>query len=286
MKVLNPLNYILFVIILMCQPLGATNHFSIEEAIDEGLIKLSIKGKGGYLGKVIQMEIKNLTTKKLDIHLESGRVLDSQKNSEQDIVITQPQNISLSANQAKILNIFGMCAQAHNGAPSENSDYSIGSLADSNLVKLVTFIDENNYHTNRTAQQAVWTITNNKSLASISSGKDEDISIFKNLVSAITGRPIPSYNITYRQQNRSDLMGRVAKVEGVFDYTLDRNCHATLAIYDSQGTLVQLIFKDIAHQKGKYNLYYTFRTLKLPPGNYIAKMYTDNQLFKELEISF
>lgn len=267
-------------------PAFAGNSISIEEAAKKGLIKITIKGKGGYLGDVIEMKIKNISSKKLDLKIEAGRILDSKNNTEQDILLTRSQKLILNPNQLQSLNLSGMCCQAHNSAPQANSDYTVGKLADTTLIKLAKYIDTNKYYSNHTAQQAVWCLSDNNSLASISDGNAEVVSDLRNYVSKITGRPIPSYNITYRQENASDLLGRATKIEGIFDYSLTANCHATLAIYDSQGHLVQLVFENIAHEKGEYNLYYTFRTRNLPKGTYYARMNTDGRLCKEMLIEF
>ncbi len=286
MKSFPSINLLVLALSITEVPVFAGQIFSIEEAEKKGLIKLSIKGKGGHLGNVIEMKIKNLTTKKIDLKIEAGRILDSKNNSEQDIMLTKSQELIMAPNQLQTLNLFGMCCQAHNASPQSNSDYKVGKLADTTLIKLACFIDKNKYHSSYTAQQAVWTISDNNSLASISDGDAEMVNSLRNYVSKITGRPIPSYNITYRQENARDLLGRATKIEGIFDYSFTANCHATLAIYDSQGHLVQLIFENISHEKGEYNLFYTFRTRNLPKGTYYARMNSDGHLYKEMPIEF
>jgi hypothetical protein len=267
-------------------PLFANSSISVEEAAKKGLIKLSIKAKGGYTGDVIKMGIQNLTNKTLDIKVEAGRILDSQNNNQQDILVTKPQEVFLSAKESKNINVFGMCCQAYNGAPTADAEYKVGKLADSNLIKLANFIDKNKYYTNTTAQEAVWSISDHNSLGSIVDGDINDVNNLRKFVSHITGRPIPAYNITYKRQNDRDVLGSVIKIDGVFDYLLPANCHATLGIYNNQGQLMQTVFQNIAHQKGEYNIYYTFRTKDLPRGIYYARMNADGHLHKEMQIEF
>ncbi|MGZ4118939.1 MAG: hypothetical protein ACXVPY_15730, partial [Bacteroidia bacterium] len=116
MKSFKSINLILLTLSVTEIPVIACTSFSIEEAAKKGMIKLSIKGKGGYTGDVIAMKIQNLTNKIIDLKLEAGRRLDSKKENEQDILVTQPQEFVLNANQNKTINIFGMCCQAHNSA--------------------------------------------------------------------------------------------------------------------------------------------------------------------------
>ncbi|MCE9540350.1 MAG: hypothetical protein K8R85_14210, partial [Bacteroidetes bacterium] len=208
MKSFNSINLIVLALSITEVPVFANCAFSIEEAAKKGLIKLSLKAKGGYTGDVIEMKIKNLTNKKLDLKMEAGRILDSKKNNEQDLLVTKSEDFFVSANQLKTINVFGMCCQAHNGSPQSNSDYDIGKLADSNLIKLACYIDKNNYYSNYTAQQAVWTLSDNNSLASISGGEKEVVTGLRNFVSKLTGRVIPPYDITYNRESDSHVIGR------------------------------------------------------------------------------
>ena len=79
MRSFNSINLIVLALSFTEIPVFASAVFSIEEAAKKGLIKLSFKAKGGYTGDVIEMKIKNLTNKKLDLKIEAGRILDSKK---------------------------------------------------------------------------------------------------------------------------------------------------------------------------------------------------------------
>jgi hypothetical protein len=286
MKSFRSINLIVLVLSITEVPVFTSKACSVEDAAKKGLIKLSIKGKGGYIGDVIEMRIQNLTNKKLDLSLEAGQILDSKKNCEQDILVTQTQNFSVIANQQKILNVWGMGCQAHNAAPQNNSDFAIGKLADSPLIKLANYIDENKKYTSYTAQQAIWTISDNNSLASISGGDKNEVNNFQNFVSKITGRTIPSYTITYTQENDNNVIGKVTKVEGTFDYTVLLSGKVTIGIYDSNGHLVQSLIQDVPHTKGKCKLHYIFKTQDLAPGAYYAKMNMNGKVEQEMEIEF
>lgn len=279
-------NFLILASTITAESLFAFNELNIEEAAKKGLIKLIIKGKGGHIGDVIEMKIANNTNQALSLNVNSGLRLDSKEDSQQDILVTKDQGILLAAKQQRSFNIFGMCCQAHNSSPLKNSVYTIGKPADSNLVKLAVFIDKNNYSSDYTAQQAVWVISDNNSIASIVDGKKEDINKLREYVSKITGRPIPLYNVFYKQENGSDLRGRVNKIEGVFSYSLTVNNRVTVGIYDSTGKLIQLLFTQRPHETGDYKLYYTFKTQNLPAGEYYAKMTMDDAVVKEEKIEF
>lgn len=286
MKTIRIVTLVVLATGITLNPIMAINVMSLEDAAKKGLIKLFIKSKGGYSGEVIEMKIKNSSNKNLDFKLETGRKLDSKNNAEQDILVTKPQEFNVCGGQTRTINVFGMCCQAHNMCPRENSEYSIGTMADSTLIKLAMFIDKNKYYTNSSAQQAVWTVSDNNSLGSITDGNKVDVNNLRNFVSKITGKTIPPYEVTYSRENDRDLLGRVKTIEGTFDYALPDNTHVTIGIYNSDGVLVQSLFENIEHQKGEYKLYYTFHTINLPQGIYYARMDSNDGTKKEMKIEF
>lgn len=259
---------------------------TIDEAAKKGFIKLNIKSKGGYTGKVIEMKIKNNSPSTLKLRLEAGRRLDSKKQNEQDILVTEARELIVSGLKEQSTDINGMCCQAGNACPSVNAEYSIGFMADSNLIKLAKFIDSNKYYNENTAQQAVWCVSDGKSIAGIYGGDKKIVEQLRNYVSLITGQPIPPYNITYKESDNNSTIGHPFKIEGQFNYELNTTGHVTLAIYDVNGNMVQLIFQDIAHNRGAHIIYYTFRTKDLPSGTYYARMTNEGRLEKETKIVF
>jgi len=284
MKSLNPIHLFILALSITEIPVFANTCLSIEEAAKKGLIKLNIKSKGGYTGTVIEMKILNNTNQPLGLKLEAGRRLDSKEDQYQDILVTQSQEMFVSAKQQKTFNVNGMCCQAHNSAPVKEQIYKVGVMADSNLVKVARFIDKNKYYASYTAQQAVWVVSNDNSLGSISGGKKEEVNMIRDYISKITGKVIPPYEIKYGNGTGGDLLGHVVKVEGVFAYHLFHNAHATIGIYNEEGRLVQLLFEDLSHEKGDYKLYYTFNARNLPEGNYYTILRMDGAVQKQEKI--
>jgi len=266
-------------------PAIATEKMSLEDAARKGFVKLTIKAKGGHTGDVIDMKITNLTNRVLPLKLEAGRKLDSQKQTEQDILVTQAQDFVLAVGQQKNLSVRGMCCQAHNSSPDKNTPYSIGKMADSTLIKIARFIDSSKYYTSTSAQCAVWCVSDNESLGAIANGSGEEVSPLQKYVSKITGRPIPKYSLTYNGDD-NNVLGRVTKIDAMFHYVLDENSKVALAIYDSNGKLIQMVMPDKGHEKGEYKVFYTFKTKDLERGTYYARLTENGSVMKEEEIQF
>ncbi len=286
MKSYHPVSILLMAFSLTDTSALANVVMSIEEAAKKGFVKLFIKSKGGYTGEVIEMKVQNLTSRKLDLRIEAGRRLDSRHQDEQDILVTREQEFFVNANQTKNVKISGMCCQANNHSPQEKHEYGVGKMGDSTFIKLAMFIDKNKYYSSQSAQSAVWVVSDNSSIGSIDDGDKEVKNNLRNFVSKLTGRPIPAYDVRYQAGSDGTVMGRAVRIEGVFDYVLPMSCHSTMAIYNEQGVMVQVIFENLQSEKGEYKHYYTFRTRNLPQGTYYARVNADGMLQKEMKIEF
>ncbi|MBA3971837.1 MAG: hypothetical protein H0X46_06765 [Bacteroidetes bacterium] len=286
MRSCHPISFFIFALSITELPAFASTILSIEEAARKGFVKLSIKSKGGYTGEVIEIKVQNLTAQKLELKVEAGRRLDSKNENEQDILVTHTQEFIVNANQLKILNVSGMCCQAHNSAPKNNSPYSVGKLADSSMIKLAMFIDKNKYYSNSSAQQAVWVVSDNNSIGSINDDDKDLKTNLRNFVSKLTGKAIPAYDINYQNGSDGSAMGRANSIEGVFDYSLPMPCHASFVICNERGEIVQVVFDKLQSDRGDYNHYYTFRTRGLPEGIYYARVTADGMLQKQIKIEF
>jgi hypothetical protein len=259
---------------------------SVAEAAKRGLVNLEIKSKGGYTGQVIEMAIRNLSGRALNLFVEAGRRLDSKKQTEQDILVTKREDLYVAAGQKKNFNVHGMCCQAHNSAPSTAALYSTGEMADSNLVKLASFIDMNKWYNDHTAQQAVWSVSDNESIGAITSSDTSVQNQLRRFVSRITGRKIPAYEVRFGNGDGADLLGKATRLDAVFNYSLPANGHATIGIFDESGKMVQSLMNDMSHERGEYKLFYSFRTRDLPKGRYYTRLLVDGITHSEAELEF
>ena len=265
----------------------ADKTMSVEEAIKKKLVNASIKGKGGYTGDVIRLKLKNLLNRSVLLEVEAGRRLDSQNTGEQDILINKPVFLTLMPNESKSFILSGMCCQAHNASPDSGSVFSIGKMADTNLVKLAQFIDLNKWYSNHIAQSGVWIVSDNNPMEDIG-GEDAISKKLQSFISKLTGKAIPKYKVEYtRQQDGGAVYSGVpANIKGIFDHEIYTNGLVTFGIYDADGHVVQMFFTDIPRDKGKYSFNYEFNTSNLPKGNYFARFRFDGQLRKEQKFTF
>jgi hypothetical protein len=267
----------------------ADKTMSVEEAVKKKLVSVSVTGKGGYTGEVIQIKLKNLLKKPVSVDVEAGRRFDSEESHEQDILVNKAVTLALSPNQTKIFTISGMCCQAHNSSPGKGSAFAIGKMADTNLVKLARFIDTNKWYGDGTAQRAVWIVSDHNRMEDI--GGDDPVSKkLQQFVSKLTGREIPKYRVDYGMQsgenNGAVYTGVPAKISGIFNFEIFSNGLVTFGIYDAEGHAVQMFIRDRPVNKGSYGFKYAFKASDLPKGDYYARLRLDGQVKKEEKFTF
>jgi len=264
---------------------SADKAISIGEAAKKGLVKLSVKGKGGHTGGVITLKIKNLKDEVVKLTVEAGRRLDSQDSAQQDILINKAELFTLMPKQEKSFDISGMCCQAHNSSPRKEEIFSIGKMADSNLIKLASFIDRNKWWDNYIAQSAVWIISDNERMENIG-GNDSVSKKLQVFVSKLTGKPIPVYKIDYDADTSVAFSGKAGKISGTFEYDIYDYGLVAFGIYDAQGHVVKMFFTDVPKNQGHHTCNYSFETSYLPRGNYYARLRLNGQVKKEQKFTF
>ncbi|MBC7426593.1 MAG: hypothetical protein H7321_08670, partial [Bacteroidia bacterium] len=166
-------------ILFLCSSFTGGEAISISEAIHNNLISVTVQGKktiasgeSSHYGQCITMTITNLTSNDISVKLEAGRYFDSEDQSVQDMIVTKESGLKLGPKKAGTFQVYAMCGQKTNSAPSPESKFKIGKLCSGALLGLAKLINNRNYQ-NATAQSAVWAFTNNASIENIQSADNE-----------------------------------------------------------------------------------------------------------------
>ncbi|MFT4600427.1 MAG: hypothetical protein ACI857_000601 [Arenicella sp.] len=143
---------------------------SLADALEEKLIQTAIKGSwdgiepayfdpnGQYFGKCMNLKIRNISAESLLILVDPGLMLMSDDTVAQDMLITKKFHVELAKNESKTMDIYAMCSEIHDGQPFSAINYSVGAMADSNLVSIAQTVNDM-YMQNICGQGAVWAYT-------------------------------------------------------------------------------------------------------------------------------
>jgi hypothetical protein len=259
----------------------------LQQALNFKLVKATAVSLGGYQGFCINVCLKNLSNDSLIVILEAGRRLNSIDEKTQDILITRQEIIALKKAENKSVKVKGYCCQAYNYAPLIGAKYDVNKLADSNLVMLSRYLNENNFES-QAEQYAVWALSDSKSSAQITSVNDSLITPLKKMVCALKGEVLPWYSIvssTYVFRN-AVIITTPLYLRGNLEYTIDADSYATMHILNAKGIEVGKIVSKwlLAGKNQNYTLNIPIKNLN--KGKYIVELKTvQKQLaIKEFEI--
>lgn len=238
------MNRILFMIsVLVCTEVQAKHQkVNLQKAIELHLVKAKALSLGGYQGYCINMNLINSTEDSIIVLVEAGRRLNSIDEKNQDILIVREEVIFLSQHQSKWTKIKGYCCQANNHSPSQNAKYDINTLADSGLVTLARFLNAGKFDPH-VEQQAIWSVSDKKPTANITTTNDSLATALRQLVAGIKGEPMPWYTLVSKvyvfesgaMENYPQLL------RGKLNYSNEKDNYVTLFIVDAKGKEVCLL---------------------------------------------
>jgi hypothetical protein len=250
--------YFLLFLVLCKQVSWAKNPLetlSILDAAKQKLVSVKVRGKGGYNGQCLNLEIKNMTSKQLTIKVLAGTIFDNTEEWQQDLMVVEEQVIALRPQNTDLKSLQTVCIQPSNGSPAKGVSFLLWKLAEGHLLKLAQLMSEKKYF-NSTAQSAIWAVINGNGLENI---YGEDSLMVKELcaiVSEATGQPCTSNNYKIRPHQITSISTSLDVL--VPDYVKNAN----LTLYRRNGQ----VFRQ--HSTG----------LALPPGFYRFKMGVNHTL--------
>jgi len=256
---------------------------SIQDGVNSGAIHLKIQANGkGFSGNCIEMDISNSPNDSGYYKLEAGRRLKADDSTAQDILVTKDQYIPLAAGEKKHLNVFGFCCQEHHHAPMPKSGYSVGNMADKDLVSLARFLN-NNQCPLWSMQEAVWSISDNNALSSVENQNMDSVIELRNAVAGIKHITVPWYSLEYEKDTAHLFSGRASRLSGVLTYYVPGNELVNVSVFDQSGTLVKTI-SDGAANPDTYSSKLSLDVKGWAKGKYIIRVSLDGN--KGLEKMF
>ena len=214
---------------------SAQERLTLQEALEQKLVQVRVKGNGGYRGKAIKLAIKNRTNKVVSLEILPGQMFASEDSSVQDLISTAPAMLAVGPKSIKSTSIYTMCTQSSNMSPRSNEVYTLGSMADSHLLKIVQKIAKHNYQTS-TAQSAVWAVANRDPIRNIYGSDTSMVREMATVVSEATGTPMSEFNFVPTPHQITDIR---TSMEILADKHYE---NAKLVLVDKEGEVIRRYF--------------------------------------------
>lgn len=259
--------YLIIVGLFMVSIISAKTTVNLQKALDKKYITAKAICKGGL---ELDYSISNLLKDSLIIILPAGWRFNSNagKQDYQDILVAHEELLTLKYKETKTFNIRGFCCEATKSGPQKGAPYTIGKLADSNLVKLAKFLNVNQFD-NNAEQYSVWAISDGKETAHITSANDSIASILRTFVAQLKHEPLPWYTLLKKAYvtNTGQVHDIAIGFKASVNYSIPQTFYSYCYIVDSNGQKVSGIFGQWLHPE---NTVYDakFNIVGLKKGNY------------------
>ena len=197
MKIKKFSGLVLLICILMNINLTAKDSLSskrppeitMKEAIDKGILDYRICGlfdprnfdevvdqDGVHFGKCMVIILQSKIDSVILLRLDAGTELIPDDSSVQTMIITHEAILALYPNQTYATRLYAMCGQLHEKAPTAMHNFKVGELADSNIVKIATYLNDN-YIQNMIGQHALWACTDRATFEELKKYGADSVSI-------------------------------------------------------------------------------------------------------------
>lgn len=260
---LNAIVLLFGLLSVSCLPASAARRMTLTEAIAGKTISVSMSSlspmpdslriQGGH---ALVLSITSLIHEPLDLITESGQRFQSLDSSYQNLMILETRVISMKPKEKKKLVLNGFCINKHRGSPSGNA-YRIGKLASGVLLKVANFLGKNRIY-RETAQQAVWSITDNSSIENVTGTSNSQTRMVRSFLYETTGRARPP-------RETAPLSYPNVALKGNIRWTMPADQKVTLAVVDPQGKVIGYLFREYAFKTGSQTYQFEFMDDALVP---------------------
>lgn len=239
----------------------------IQELILVNKIQVKIKGKAEFIGQCISFDLENLTGDTLFVLLKSGEKLVS-NNIDQDVFIVKSNVICLAPHQNKINTGYLFYYEIPNAILDEKK----GELTSENWRKLAKVIDAHNFPIDA-IQAAIWCITDNHPVSSISSNDMKNIQLLRRVVTEIQKNELPWYYFTSFEDTTDIYSENHKNIIGNIEFYVHSNSIITINVRNKQGKIMTTLLEESHIGVGKHIFSINLSVSSWPKGEYIVYVF-------------
>ncbi len=255
------------------------NETGLSEGLKSKQIAMNIRSKGGYLGKTLEIGIKNLTTQSLRTRINAGQIFVSKDTSVQDLIVTDTIWVEVPPGQAVYAAVPTMCTQSYNRSPHKQEAFELGEMASGNLLSLALCLSAHNISSS-TAQSAVWSIANQDPIDNIYGENPKEMKILAQVLSEMLNVPIQMFNTIPTPHRITDIN---ASLEWRTDFPIT---DGTLEVRDENGKLMRTYFTGRKYRSGfQQHVFGFYHTDSDTTKHFFIRLLDKGQIIAEKEIT-
>lgn len=267
------------------KPQIGPNTYDLTTALKKGLISCNFYGndESPHYYQPVNVEIKNISATPLVIRIPNGLTLKSHDPEIQDVVVTNEELLAIGVNKTVKSPLFAMCIQQNNGASNGSESYLPGAIASGKLAMLTHEIEKRKAF-NTLGQYAVWTLTDDATIRSISGFDLKEAAYFKQYVANLKGVPVPEDDPNDYLTNYTEDVVIHRTVGGHFKYHFAKTSAVTIGMFDAQGIIVRELYNNPNTLAGQHELAYKFAAEVYPNDVYYIRLIVDGRIKVNFEM--
>lgn len=288
---------ILLPLILYAAATAYAETYKLNEAVQKKLVSVKLNGAtpdtayqytGDYIAPCMAMEIVSNYSTDLTLSLDYGYKLEPADSTYQTMMVTQTLIVKLPAKQKKNYRIYAMCTQAPDKGPSQSQAFKVGRRSDGNLLGLAELINRRQYQ-NGAAQDAVWCLTDNHDIQSISSNDTTVMYELRRFVVKAKGLPLSNvYNPVYTEPAYVEPLRTYrtrTTYSGELSYSVSRPAKVLVALFDSENHMKRVYVNNETQREGQYSYGYQISSSEMEGKKYYLRMFRDGKMEQEVVIN-
>lgn len=247
---------------------GFASTIEINEALNQGKIKVTTAYQS--LGeKGILLTVQNNSGQPLSVSIPGGTTFSPDGNDEQVLINIEEGRLALAAGQVKTIQVDGYCTQRSKLAPTVENNFKVGKTNNALLLSLLNFLKENK-PTSSNYQSAIWTLTDNESIAAIEPYTPADQKL-REYLAKLTKRENPWYS---SGQQLSVIPGRPIQrntidIKGNLEFTLSESTQFEVIVVNSDNKEMMRMKKDQSIEKDiKHSFHFSLSVRGWEVGTY------------------
>jgi hypothetical protein len=250
---------------------------TFEKALAEKKIEIVIIPTGGHSGNCINIEVKNLTNKALNLEMAPGTVFFPENEEEQILVTTNDLMLALEKEQKKKIKVFAYCTEASNRCPSVTSKFQLATTPNAALNKLTHFLDSLKALDENMIQNAIWCLTDSHSVSNVYTNDPKVSKALRSYLCAATGQKDTWYStrrdISVDRENR--IVSTPKEIKGDISFQTAEAVELQGVVKDSVGNVIYTNPNKTVCPAGKIRFEFKLKIDGWKPGNY-SVVYTNN----------
>ncbi|MCB0503480.1 MAG: hypothetical protein KDD32_12415 [Bacteroidetes bacterium] len=266
--------------ILMFLPLFS-HAINLMDAYQDEAIEISITGSDSedFSQTGIKVDITNHKNEDISITADPGFIFHSDDETIQDLILTEPLLVNVKAKNNATAEARAMCIQAANGSPGIEHTFVPSAIYNDKLVKACQYIYQYNYQ-NHMGQDALWAISDNKSIYNIS-GEADVANPLRSYIADLVG---VAFDTSLINKNEHYVDQTIKAYALYLKFFLQETDDIKLQLFDHRGDFERDLIVKKNQPKGRYDMQYKVSLLGLLGQKYFVRLYVGDEMRTEFTL--